>query len=128
MEMASFSMGAHAQGNGPSNDPVISSAGQFILFDSAATNLRPTSAIHHGDPNGSTRDVFLWNFPPGRDHGNVSRESRPGRKGAFMAPSVAPAVSAHGNYIAFTCSARGRAAGGARGGVPNVFMRFLGGA
>jgi hypothetical protein len=120
MEMASFSMGAHAQGNGPSNNPVISSAGQFILFDSAATNLRPTSAIQHGDPNGTTRDVFLWNFPPGRGYGNVSRESRPGRKGAFMAPSVAPAVSAHGNYIAFTCTAGGRP--------PNVFMRFLGGA
>ena len=125
MEMASFSRGAHAQGNGPSNDPVISSAGQFIVFDSAATNLRPTSAIQHGDPNGPTRDVFLWNFPPGRGYGNVSRESRPGRKGAFMAPSVAPALSAHGNYVAFTCTAGGRAA---RGGIPNVFMRFLGGA
>jgi hypothetical protein len=125
MEMASFSMGAHAQGNGPSNDPVISSAGQFVMFDSTATNLRPSSAIHHGDPNGPTRDVFLWNFPPGRGYGNVSRESRPGRKGAFMAPSVAPAVSAHGNYVAFTCTAQVAAAGG---GIPNVFMRFLGGA
>jgi hypothetical protein len=123
MEMASFSMGAHAQGNGPSNNPVISSAGQFILFDSAATNLRPTSAIHHGDPNGTTRDVFLWNFPPRRGYGNVSRESRPGRRGAFMAPSVAPATSAHGNYVAFTTTSSGRASGG---GTANVFMRFLG--
>jgi hypothetical protein len=128
MEMASFSYGAHAQGNGPSNDPVISSAGQFILFDSAATNLRPTSAIHHGDPNGRTRDVFLWNFPPGRGHGNVSRESRPGRKGAFMTPSVAPAMSAHGNYVAFTTMGTGRPSGSRAGGLPNVFMRFLGAA
>jgi len=128
MEMASFSYGAHAQGNGPSNDPVISSAGQFIVFDSAATNLRPSSAIHGGDPNGPTRDVFLWNFPPGRGHGNVSRESRPGRKGAFMTPSVAPVVSSHGNYVAFTTIGSGGASGSRAGGLPNVFMRFLGGA
>jgi WD40-like Beta Propeller Repeat len=128
MEMASYSAGADAQGNGPSNDPVISSAGQFVIFDSAATNLRPTSAIHHGDPNGRRRDVFVWNFPPARGRGNVSRESRPGRKGAFRAPSMAPATSAHGNYVAFTCSARGRAVHGSSRAIPNVFMRFLGGA
>jgi hypothetical protein len=125
MQMASYSHGPDAQGNGPSNNPAISCAGQFILFDSAATNLRPTSAM--SDPNGQTRDVFLWNFPKGRGYGNVSRESRPGHDGAFRAPSVAPAVSAHGNYVAFTTQAAG-AAGGRGGAIPNVFMRFLGGA
>jgi hypothetical protein len=129
MQMASFSYGANAQGNGPSNDPVISSAGQFVLFDSTATNLRPKADMVGTDPNGHVRDVFLWNFSSGRGYGNVSRESRPANNGAFSAPSVAPATSAHGNYVAFTCDAAGSAADGGGGrAIPNVFMRFLGGA
>ena len=127
MEMASFSYGANAQGNGPSNDPVISSAGQFVLFDSAATNLRPKRSFVGTDPNGHVRDVFLWNFSLNRGYGNVSRESRPPNNGAFSTPSVDPATSAHGNYVTFTTSAGAGAAGGG-GAIPNVFMRFLGGA
>jgi hypothetical protein len=129
MEMASFSYGAHAQGNGASNNPVISSAGQFILFDSTATNLRPKSEMVGTDPNGHVRDVFLWNFSLHRDYGNVSRESRPANNGAFSQPSTNPATSAHGNYVAFNCSAGGLTADGSGGrAIPNVFMRFLGGA
>ena len=129
MEMASYSAGAQAQGNGPSNDPVISGAGQFIVFDSASTNLRPSAGIplSAADPNGPTRDVFVWNFRPDRGYGNVSRESRPGATGAFTAPSVAPSISSHGNFIAFTSSATGELTN-ARTGEPNVLMRFLGGA
>jgi hypothetical protein len=127
MEMCSYSDGAHAQGNGPSNDPVISGAGQFVVFDSTATDLRPRSDIVDADPNGAVRDVFLWNFPPGRGAGNVSRESRPGVTGAFNAPSVAPSMSSHGNYISFTSVATGQLTN-ARRGEPNVLLRFLGGA
>ena len=128
MEMASFSYGARAQGNGSSNNPVISSAGQFILFDSTATNLRPKASMVGTDPNGHVRDVYLWNFSLHRDYGNVSRESRPANNGAFSQPSTNPATSAHGNYVAFNCSSRGLTADGSGGrAVPNVFMRFLGG-
>jgi hypothetical protein len=125
MEMVSYSTGGHAQGNGPSNNPVISGAGVFVVFDSASTNLRPTA--DGVDPNGATRDVFLWNFPASRGYGNVSRESRPGAQGAFSAPSVLPSMSSHGNYIAFTSTATGQVAN-ARRGEPNVLMRFMGGA
>lgn len=125
MELVSYSHGSGAQGNGPSNNPVISGAGQFVVFDSAATNLRPTR--DGVDPNGATRDVFLWNFPPGRGYGNVSRESRPGQQGAFTQPSTAPSMSSHGNYIAFTSMAAGQLSNASRG-VPNVLMRFMGGA
>jgi len=129
MEMASFSFGANAQGNGASNDPVISSAGQFILFDSTATNLRPKASMVGTDPNGHIRDVFLWNFSPSRGYGDVSRESRPANNGAFSQPSTNPATSSHGNYVAFTCDEGGLTADGTGGPtVPNVFMRFLGGA
>jgi hypothetical protein len=125
MEMVSYSHGSASQGNGPSNNPVISGAGQFVVFDSAATNLRPTR--DGVDPNGPTRDIFLWNFKPSRGWANVSRESRPGVQGAFSTPSTGPSRSSHGNYIAFTSTANGQISG-ARRGEPNVLMRFLGGA
>jgi hypothetical protein len=82
-------------GNGPSHNPVISDAGSFILFDSDATNLRP-SATHKLDPNGA-KDVFLWNAPTR----NVSLESRNAQNGYLSAPSQHPATSSRGNYVAF---------------------------
>src|SRR4029078_11007663 len=79
--------------------------GQFIAFDSAADNLRPSKSIRDVDPNGSIRDVYLWNAPARRGGaGNVSRESRPGPKGAFNGPSTSPALSSHGNFVAFASS------------------------
>jgi hypothetical protein len=126
MSMASYSAGVDAQGNGPSNNPVISGAGVFIAFDSAATNLRPSTSIRAIDPNGPTRDIYLWNARGHSGSGNVSRESRPGVKGEFNAPSVQPAMSSHGNYLAFASDEVGQLDGTGRA-LPNVLMRFLGG-
>jgi hypothetical protein len=125
MQMASFSGKVNSQGNGPSNDAVISGAGQFIAFDSAATNLRPSYSIRAIDPNGPTRDVYLWNSRHG-GAGNVSRESRPGVKGALNGASVAPAMSSHGNYLAFASAEVGQLDGTGQA-LPNILMRFLGG-
>jgi hypothetical protein len=82
-------------GNGASHDPVISDAGDFILFDSDATNLRPSEHVHL-DPNG-VKDVFLWNAPTR----NVSLESRDATNGYLSDPSDDPATSSRGNYVAF---------------------------
>jgi hypothetical protein len=81
--------------NGPSHDPVISDAGEFILFDSDATNLRPSSSVKP-DPNG-VQDVFLWNAPTR----NVSLESRDAENGYLNSPSQHPATSSRGNYVPF---------------------------
>ncbi len=61
---------ATAQANAESSNPTITGAGEFILFDSIATNLKESSGIKD-DANG-VRDMFLWNRPTG----NVSLESR----------------------------------------------------
>jgi hypothetical protein len=82
-------------GNGASDNPVISDAGEFILFDSEATNLRPSQAVRL-DPNG-VRDVFLWNAPTR----NVSLESRDSGNGYLRSPSQHPATSSRGNYVPF---------------------------
>jgi hypothetical protein len=81
--------------NGASHDPVISDAGEFILFDSEATNLRPSESVKP-DPNG-VKDVFLWNAPTR----NVSLESRNAENGYLSSPSQHPATSSRGNYVPF---------------------------
>jgi hypothetical protein len=127
MEMASFSAGVKTQGNGPSDDPVISGSGQFIAFDSAATNLRPSYSIRDIDPNGEVRDVYLWNAPvKKRGAGNVSRESRPGVKGSFNGPSIDPSISSHGNFMAFASNEVG-ALPNDGSALPKILLRFLGG-
>ena len=82
-------------GNGASGDPVISDAGEFILFDSEASNLRPSDSVKP-DPNG-VKDVFLWNAPTR----NVSLESRDADNGYLSSPSQHPATSSRGNYVPF---------------------------
>ena len=82
-------------GNGPSHNPVISDAGEFILFDSDASNLRPSESVKP-DPNG-VKDVFLWNAPTR----NVSLESRDAANGYLSSPSQHPATSSRGNYVPF---------------------------
>jgi hypothetical protein len=82
-------------GNGPSQNPVISDAGEFILFDSEASNLRPSESVKP-DPNG-VKDVFLWNAPTR----NVSLESRNAENGYLNSPSQHPATSSRGNYVPF---------------------------
>jgi TolB protein len=83
------------RGNGPSRRPAISDAGQFVLFESDATNFRPSAQVR-SDGNGVT-DVFLWN---GRT-GNVSLESRDSSNHYLPAPSGAPVTSSRGNYVLF---------------------------
>lgn len=81
--------------NGPSARPVISGAGEFVLFDSEATNLKPSQSVR-SDPN-RVRDVFLWNA----NTGNVSLESRDSRNGYLTTASHSPATSSRGNYVPF---------------------------
>jgi hypothetical protein len=82
-------------GNGASNHPVISDAGSFVLFDSLASNLRPSASVA-SDDNG-VRDVFLWNRPSR----NVSLESRNAENGYLDSASQHPASSSRGNYVPF---------------------------
>jgi len=82
-------------GNAASQRPVISDAGEFVLFDSLATNLKPSESVRD-DANG-VRDVFLWNAPTG----NVSLESRDSTNGYLHQHSWGPATSSRGNYVPF---------------------------
>lgn len=126
MQMVSYSAGVNEQGNGPSNNPSMTGAGENVAFDSAATNLRQ-NADTEADPNGATRDIFYWNFPRRRGFGNVSRESRPAGGGEFNGASTNPGTSNRSNYIGFTSAQTGQAGEANGGGIEDVFIRFLGG-
>lgn len=136
MQMVSFSCGAttkgdpctvNAQGDGPSNNPAMTGAGENIVFDSEATNFRQSLTIRSIDPNGATRDIYYWNYPRDREQGNVSRESKPDTKGEFNGASVNPSASNRANFIGFTSVQTGQAGEGNGPSIADVFLRFLGG-
>lgn len=127
MQMASFSFEGGEQGNGPSNNPSMTGAGENIAFDSTATNLRQSQSTMPVDPNGAVRDIYYWNFPRRRAFGNVSRESKPGRTGQFNGASFNPGVSNRSNWIGFTSQATGDSGEVNGGGIADVFVRFMGG-
>jgi hypothetical protein len=141
MEMVSYSQGCTAsspsektvdqQGDGPSHDPVMTGAGENIVFDSQAANLKESAGIREADPNGHVRDIYYWNFPRGRKCGNVSRESRSSGDRAGGQPlngdSYNPALSQHGNYLGFVSEETGEFDETNGSTIPDVFERFLGG-
>jgi len=120
------SKSAHTSiGNGGSFNPSMSDAGEFVLFESDATNLKPSASVRD-DANG-VRDVFLWNRPTG----NVSLESRTSANGYLATPSSGPATSSRGNYVPFINQSAGLdlpliAAIGAQADQQLVYVRYLG--
>jgi len=140
MAMASYSQGCTAknpgaktvdeQGNGPSNNPAMTGAGENIVFDSEATNLRQSPSIRVADGNGPVRDVFYWNFPRKRKCGNVSRESRGegarGTEDTLNGDAVRPAASNRANFIGFTSTLSGQVGELNGPAIPDVFVRYLG--
>ena len=119
---------ATAHANDESSNPTITGAGEFVLFDSIATNLKESSGIK--DDSNGVRDMFLWNRPTG----NVSLESRssppPGAvKGNYLdVASARPSTSSRGNYVAFISqgTAIDLPLGGGPSGIDLVYVRYLG--
>lgn len=85
---------AGAQADGPSGRPSISETGQFVAFESDATNLVD------GDTNG-LRDVFVFN----RLTGVTERVSVDSHGGEAHGASGNPAISPDGRYVAFESDA-----------------------
>jgi hypothetical protein len=143
MQVASYSQGCSASspnakevdqlGDGQSNNPSITGAGENIVFDSQADNLyEPGRSPRSADPNGrEVRDIYYWNFPRGRKCGNVSRESRDDTSSVPGAPyngdSTYPAASNRANFIGFTSTETGVAGEQNGKDLADAFVRFLGG-
>jgi hypothetical protein len=140
MQMVSYSQGCSSsapssktidqQGNGPSHNPVMTGAGENVVFDSESDNLKESMGIREGDPNGHVRDIFYWNFPRGRKCGNVSRESRSSGDRSGGQPldgdSYNPALSQRANYIGFASELTSSFEERNGATIPDVFERFLG--
>lgn len=80
--------------------PAVSGTGQFVAFDSCATNAVA------GDTNG-VNDVFVLD----RNTGAVTRVSVATGGGQADAPSYSAAISPNGRYVAFLSSAANLVAG-----------------
>ena len=143
MQMVSYSQGCSAsapsqkavdaQGNAGSFNPSMTGAGENIIFESNATNLKESSGIQVADPNGPVRDIYYWNFPRGRKCGNISRETRsaePRESGTgqpLNGDSFNPALSQRANYIGYTSNLFGHFGEANGATVADTFVRFLGG-
>lgn len=85
-----------AQGNGDSLAPSISADGQFVAFESVATNLVS------GDSNRAW-DIFVYSLAAGTIQ-RVSVNSS-GAQSTLDRDSLAPSISGDGRYIAFQSDA-----------------------
>jgi Tol biopolymer transport system component len=109
-------VGTPQPSGGPSFSPSLSGDGKRVAFASDATNLVA------GDTNGQT-DVFLFDRPSG----STTRVSVAGDGATFAdGRSTEPALSANGQFVAFTSDATNLLAPGAdTNGVADVFGRDL---
>ena len=90
--------------NGRAYQPDISRNGQYVVYESEATDLIS------GDTNGEG-DVFLYSVASG----NINRVSEPFAVGEPNGWSREPSISETGNYIAFTSDADNLIAGDTNG-------------
>lgn len=90
--------------NGPSSHPVVNATGQFVVFESAASNLVPD------DTNGAV-DVFIYD----RVSGDTERVSVNSSGDQANGPSSKPAVSADGEIVVFESVASNLVAGDTNG-------------
>jgi Tol biopolymer transport system component len=98
------------QGNAYSGNPSISADGQYVAFESWATNLVS------GDTNG-TDDVFIHDMQTGQ----TTRVSVASNGTQANSDSGRPSVSADGRYVAFESSAS-NLVGGDTSGTDDVFI------
>jgi Tol biopolymer transport system component len=82
-------------GNGPSADPVITSGGRLVAFESSASNLVPN------DSNGAVTDVFLRD----RANGVTSLVSQSTNGVHGNGSSSDPFISGDGRFVVFESSA-----------------------
>ncbi len=105
---------AEAEADGPSSAPVLSSDGQFVAFQSTATNLVA------GDTN-NVSDVFVRDTVAG----TTSRASLADSGAQANGASTAPSLSGDGATVLFTSAATNLVVGDTNG-QPDAFVRLTG--
>ena len=104
-------------GNDDSAHPVIGNSGYYITFESHADNLGTTSTSRLLDENDAS-DVYLYT-----DVRKITLAQSVFEKGVpVRGGGQRPSMSFYANYIVFHATAPL----GARRGVPQVYMRYLG--
>jgi hypothetical protein len=105
-------------GNSDSHHPVIGNSGYYITFESRADNLGTTSTSRLLDEN-DANDVYLYT-----DVRKITLAQSVFEKGVpINGGGHMPSMSFYANYIVFHANAPLDAR---RGGVPQIYMRYLG--
>jgi RHS repeat-associated protein len=103
---------AGAEGNAPSDDPAISSAGRYVVFRSQASNFVT------GDTNGTAWDIFVKDLQTG----TITRESVSSAGTQANNASADPVISADGRYVVFRSAATNLVTGDTNG-QQDLFLR-----
>jgi hypothetical protein len=107
-------------GNGDSREPSIFNAGFNAAFVSDASNLPIKSSGALGDRNG-LRDAYFWSGSPNVPRPVTILESVDSDTTPLRAGSEHVSTSYYRNYVVFDSAASDA------GGVPQVWLRYLGG-
>jgi hypothetical protein len=107
-------------GNGDSRDPTIFNSGFNMAFSSDASNLPIKSSGALGDRNG-LRDAYFFTRTDKFDPPVTILESVDSSTGQLRAGSQNVSTSYYRNYVVFD------SAGDNVGGVPQIYLRYLGG-
>jgi Tol biopolymer transport system component/ribosomal protein L24E len=111
-----------AQANGESRRPVVSRDGNFVVFESAASNITPTCGILDlnckGDKNNAD-DVFLYEVGTG----SVTLVSGAANGATANGASNRPSLSGNGRRIVYQSTATNLVASDTNNDVMDVFMR-----
>jgi hypothetical protein len=105
IRLVSKSATGAAAANGASSGAVTSASGEFVAFQSTATNLVPGQS----DPNGAGSDVFLFERATGTMRLVSHAAASPSTTG--NGPSSGASISADGAFVAFTSAATDLAQG-----------------
>lgn len=108
------SSGASGQGNANSGSASVSTNGQYVVFESIATNLVT------GDTNGGIQDVFLKDMT-----GAISLVSASSSGQQGNAWSGNASISADGRYVVFLSNATNLVVNDTNGSMTDVFIKDM---
>lgn len=137
MQMISYDGTIDLQPDEESDQVMLTGAGEQACFRSFGKNARDAKFPEGpGAQPGPFMHIYFWNFPRERRIGKFTGESKAGRTGEFTrkpggrgiaAYNWSCAISNRGNFIAFSSDEEEESGEKNGTGIPDLFLRFMGG-
>ena len=136
MQMISYDGTIDLQADEESDQVMLTGAGEQACFRSFGVNAREVKFQKARASPGPFMHIYFWNFPRERRIGKFSGESKAGRTGEFTRKpggrgiasyNWSCAISNRGNFIAFSSDEEEESGEKNGTGIPDLFLRFMGG-